>query len=140
MVDLVLIIGPPASGKTTYIAQNYQNHIVADDFSLSKNIPRLLASLLIWSEICQLPIIMSDPWLCKPSFMKNMSQYLSAYTCLSVNKIYFKGRVETLQKNLELRAQKDKRRISNGTLKFFSAGYSIPEDAMIVPYYGESFE
>lgn len=119
-MKITLIIGLPASGKTTY-ANTLGGTVIDDPQNLSE----------VKDNNCE-HLIIVDPYFCRPNTVEIAEVILrSMYNVESLEKIYFENDPEQCLKNAKNRENKKVDIFINR----YSETYEIPEGSIVLPCY-----
>ena len=120
-MKITLVIGLPASGKTTY-AKKLGGFLIDD--------PKHLDEL---PDICE-HLVIVDPFFCITHILKKSIVKLSEkYGECEITKIYFENDPDQCCKNAELREHKHVKRFINA----ISFEYEPDESCIVLPCYGK---
>ena len=140
MLTIYLIVGLPGSGKSTYMFQNFQNHIIFDDWY--KYDKKVFEESIFFNQLItaikthQKNIAISDIKFCNTThfntFQKRLKKYINQiYT---IEKIYFENKLDLCKQNILTRNRESKYKELILCDKY-SKNYNIPINSNIIPVY-----
>ena len=134
--QLIIVIGLPGSGKTTYMKDNIKNHIIYDDF-----IPNFYSCKIIDDLKNNRKICISDPRLCDfDRFQKFMGIFTDYVKHNNILLILFKNEPMACVLNANTRnAQNTHIKIVQDSILFYATKYDLNKyqdyDNMIISVY-----
>lgn len=131
---IIIIIGLPASGKSTFIEQNYSDRIVFDDYHKYDN--KSFESSIYYSDFVKTitdgnNVVMSDISYCKEERLNEIEQKIKEFKSdIEIVKIYFDNKPELCKKNVLCR-NRETAKIEIDFIDRISPYYKIPQN--IIP-------
>jgi len=133
-MKVVLIIGLPASGKSTYIKKNYsqEEYVILDDYGV-KN-PEGDKIKLKQGIAENRDIVIADVHFCKTVTRESAIKKIMELSKdkAEIEQIFFENNIEKCYKNMETRHLNGDKRIVEPTIRRYSAIYVIPEGVVPV--------
>lgn len=131
--EIIIIIGLPGSGKSTYLIERYSNEIVFDDYH--KYDKKSFEESIYYSDFLKAlrknkKIILSDISYCKCeklNYVENKIKKLNEN--IKINKIYFENNPELCKKNVLYRNRKSSN-LEIELIDKLSQNYQIPKEAI----------
>ncbi len=131
--EIIIIIGLPGSGKSTYLAQKYINEIVFDDFH--KYNKKLFEESIYYSDFLaalqkEKKIVLSDISYCRSEKLNNIENKIRELkNNVNITKIYFENNPKLCKKNVLYRDRKSAG-LEIKLINKLSQKYIIPKEAI----------
>ena len=125
MINIILIIGLPGSGKTTYATTNFSDWPLIDDLSLDKDRLTTITSNVVITD----PILTSYS---KEKIIEFFSDYISDF---ALTVYAFENNIDQCYQNLLNR--KDGRKISLSYIEHLSKNYVLDSYDYIISVWSE---
>lgn len=129
--NLIIVVGLPASGKTTYCINNFPDYKMYDDFIKNFYNNNLIDKL---KNNINKKIIINDPRLCDPRiFIKYIKIFLNYVSLSKIKFIFFENAPEKCITNSKKRNEKKDTNLMN-TILNYSNIYRIDEIKNFINY------
>jgi hypothetical protein len=129
-MKITILVGLPASGKTTY--GNTLGGVFVDDISMNNSVNKLNLAIKTFEE----NIVVSDVNLCRESERAKCKIWLDTNAkAYEQEWIYFSNNPEACLKNEKQRKLDGDSRVVTGLIKSLSKEYVIPDGAKIIGCY-----
>ncbi len=136
MLKIIMIVGLPGSGKTTwgssFVKENPNSFFIDDISIVTKNAKEYLEKLKKENIFCE-NLLISDVFFCQKEVREKATQVIKeVFQESQIKLVFFENNIEKCNKNVEQRTKLgDDRKVSELIISL-SKKYSIPEDAEII--------
>ncbi len=135
MLKIIMIVGLPGSGKTTwgssFVKENPNSFFIDDISIVTKNAKEYLEKLKKENIFCE-NLLISDVFFCQKEVREKATQVIKeVFQESQIKLVFFENNIEKCNKNVEQRTKLgDDRKVSELIISL-SKKYSIPEDTEI---------